>query len=167
MCAVAAIPFIAMGVSALMSAQQNKQAGEASSAANMQNAAISRIQANDAVDRGEFEADQQRLKTRAAIGTQRAGFAGNGVDVNSGSAALVQDDTAALGELDALTIRNNAAREAWGYNVQADQYIQAAGNAKKSANNAIMGGLVSTGAKAASTYAGGYSGNSSLLTSRA
>lgn len=166
MCAVAAIPFIAMGVSALMSAQQNKQAGEASAAANMQNAAISRAQAADSLKRGEFEADQQRIKTAGAVGTQRAGFAGNGVDVNSGSAALVQDDTAALGELDALTIRNNAAREAWGYNIQADQYEQAAGNAKKSANNAIMGGLVSTGAKAASTYADGYSGNSSLVTAR-
>lgn len=166
MCAVAAIPFIAMGVSALMSAQQNKQAGEASAAANMQNAAISRAQAADSLKRGEFESDQQRIKTAGAVGTQRAGFAGNGVDVNSGSAALVQDDTAALGELDALTIRNNAAREAWGYNIQADQYQQAAGNAKKSANNAIMGGLVSTGAKAASTYAGGYSGNSSLVTAR-
>lgn len=167
MCAVAAIPFIAMGVSALMSAQQNKQAGEASAAANMQNAAISRMQAQDSLQRGEFESDQQRLKTTGAIGSQRAGFAGNGVDVNSGSASIVQEDTAALGELDALTIRNNAARQAWGYDVQADQYEQAAGNAKKSANNAIMGGLVSTGAKAASTYAGGYSGNSSLVTGRA
>ena len=31
----------------------------------------------------------------------------------------MQADAAFLGELDAMTIRNNAAREAWGYKVQA------------------------------------------------
>src|SRR3989304_3955374 len=37
-----------------------------------------------------------------------------------GAAADVQADAAFQGELDALTIRTNAAREAWGYQVQAE-----------------------------------------------
>ncbi|MFJ1336758.1 hypothetical protein ACIKP7_01300 [Pseudomonas caricapapayae] len=152
MCAVAAIPFIAMGASALMSAQQSQAQGAASAEASLQNAQFANQAADDAVARGEFESDQQRLQTRAAIGSQRAGFAANGVDVNSGSAAEIQDDTAALGELDALTIRNNAAREAWGYRTQAQQNVLAANTAKGSAKAGMFGSLLTAGAQGAQAY---------------
>ncbi|MFJ3117821.1 hypothetical protein ACIPI6_14900 [Pseudomonas protegens] len=152
MCAVAAIPFIAMGASALLSAQQSQAQGAATAAASEQNAAYANKAADDAIARGSFESDQQRLQTRAAIGSQRAGFAANGVDVNSGSAANIQDDTAALGELDALTIRNNAAREAWGYRTQAEQNLLAAKNAKSSARAGMFGSLLSAGAQGARAY---------------
>src|SRR5690242_19657087 len=56
------------------------------------------------------------------IGSQRAGLAANGVDINSGSAVDVQSTTAATGEADALTIRNNAARQAYGQQVQGLNY---------------------------------------------
>ncbi|WDY60395.1 virion core protein, T7 gp14 family [Pseudomonas sp. PSKL.D1] len=152
MCAVAAIPYAAMAASALLSAQQSQAQGEASAQASLQNAAFADASAADALKRGEFESDQQRLATRAAIGTQRAGFAGNGIDVNSGSAADIQDDTAALGELDALTIKNNAAREAWGYRTQAQQSRLAAANATKSGQAGMFGSLLSAGAKGAQAY---------------
>lgn len=152
MCAVAAIPFIAMGASALMSAQQSQAQGAASAEASLQNAQFANQAADDAVARGEFESDQQRLQTRAAIGSQRAGFAANGVDVNSGSAAEIQDDTAALGELDALTIRNNAAREAWGYRTQAQQNVLAASTARSSAKSGMFGSLLTAGAQGAQAY---------------
>lgn len=152
MCAVAAIPFIAMGVSALMSAQQAKAQGAATAEAAQQNAAFANASADDAIKRGEFESDQQRLETRAMIGSQRAGFAANGIDVNSGSAADVQDDTAAMGELDALTIKNNASREAWGYRNQAQQNLLAASNAKKSGQAGMFGSLLTAGAKGAQAY---------------
>lgn len=153
MCWVAAIPFIAMGVSAVSSAGQQRQAGEATAGAALQNAQFADAAANDAVRRGEYESDQQRRATRDFIGSQRTGFAANGVDVNSGSAANIQDDTAALGELDALTIRNNAAREAWGYRTQSAQNQLAARNAKASSKSAVFGTLLSAGAKGAGAYA--------------
>jgi hypothetical protein len=53
------------------------------------------------------------------IGAQRAGIAAGNIDVGYGSAVDVQADAAHLGELDALTIRNNAQREAWGFKVEA------------------------------------------------
>lgn len=60
-----------------------------------------------------------------------------------------------LGELDALTIQNNAAREAYGYRVQAQQDISNAGqtvrNGKTAATGSILGGL----GKAFGSYAGG------------
>ncbi|WP_332774437.1 hypothetical protein [Pseudomonas sp. ESBL1] len=152
MCAVAAIPFIAMGASALMGAQQAQQQGAATAAANLQNAAFAGEAANDAIKRGEFEADQSRIDTRNMIGAQRAGFAANGVDVNSGSAADIQDDTAALGELDALTIKNNAAREAWGYRTQQQQNVLAANTARQSGRAGMFGSLLTAGAQGARAY---------------
>jgi len=153
MCAVAAIPFALMAAQGVMGAQAAKQAGAAQASADMQNAQYADMAANDSIKRGGMTEDQQRLQTAAAIGTQRAGFAANGVDVNSGSAANIQDDTAQLGEFDALTIRNNAAREAWGYRTQSQTYRTSAKTALASAKNNMFGSLLGAGASGASAYA--------------
>jgi hypothetical protein len=86
------------------------------------NAELAEAQAVDAVARGAEAAGRHRARTRQVIGSQRAGLAAQGVDIGDGSAADVQADAATLGELDALTIENNAKREAWGYKVQASEY---------------------------------------------
>lgn len=83
------------------------------------NGAIADLQARDATARGELEASKFRSRTRVLIGEQRAGIAAGNIDVGFGSAIDVQADAALLGELDALTVRTNAAREAWGYRVEA------------------------------------------------
>ncbi|MHC8321202.1 virion core protein, T7 gp14 family [Pseudomonas sp. GB2N2] len=152
MCAVAAIPFAIMAVGGLMQAQAAKKEGAAAASAALQNAQFSEASAADTIKRGDFESDQQRIQTRDAIGTQRAGFAANGIDVNSGTAANIQDDTAQLGELDALTIKNNAAREAWGYGTQATQFKTSAKNSLSTANSNMFGSLLSSGANGARAY---------------
>lgn len=103
-----------------------KRAGEAAQAASNSeaqisdyNANVADLQAQDATQRGALDESRFRTTVRATIGSQRAGFAASGVDVGFGSAVDVQADAAKLGELDALQIRSNAAREAWGYEVQA------------------------------------------------
>ena len=83
----------------------------------LRNRQVSEWQAADAVSRGEVGVDAQNRKTAQVIGTQTAALAGQGTDL-SGSERDILGDTAAAGKLDALTIRNNAAREAWGYKVQ-------------------------------------------------
>jgi hypothetical protein len=62
----------------------------------------------DAIDRGRFAEAQQRQQTSQAIGAQRAAaFAGGGV---GGSASDVIAETAELGALDRLALRENAMR---------------------------------------------------------
>ncbi len=90
------------------------------------NAQVADLQAQDAVERGREEESRFRTGVRGIIGAQRAEIAASGTDVGFGSAVDVQEDAAFLGELDALTIRNNAAREAWGYKVQAHDIRQRA-----------------------------------------
>lgn len=119
------------------------------------NAGISNQAADDAIARGSQEADQQRIYTDQVIGAQRTGFAGNGIDVNTGTAGQIQNDTAALGELDALTIINNAAREAYGYRVQAMDQRQQGRLARWQGNMAATGSILGGMEKAASFGAGG------------
>ena len=111
---------IRAGQSAKKAGEAERRAAEASADLAEYNAAVADLQATDAVARGAEDESRFRTTVRGLIGSQRAGLAAGNVDVGWGSAADVQADAAFLGELDALTIRTNAAREAWGYQVQAE-----------------------------------------------
>lgn len=78
--------------------------------------------ADDAIKRGEVEEARKRQDIELLKGKQIAGFAGSGTDLSSGSALDVIGETAALGELDALTIRSNYAREAYEKRVQGTNF---------------------------------------------
>lgn len=86
------------------------------------NAHVADLQAADAVERGDEAANRYRTQVRGVIGTTRTAQAAGNIDVSFGSASDVQADEAFIGKLDELTLRTNAAREAWGYNVQAANY---------------------------------------------
>lgn len=117
---------IKAGNAAKKAGEAGKRAADSSADLSDFNAQVADLQANDALERGAEEESRFRTMVRGAIGSQRAGFAAANVDVNYGSALDVQGDAAFLGELDALQIRTNAAREAWGYQVEAVDYRQRA-----------------------------------------
>ena len=100
-----------------------------------QNAQFAEDQAADAIARGKEAELRQRTATRQFRGSQRAGLGAQGIALDSGSALDVQEETVALGELDALTIRNNARREAYGYRVQAGDLRRQGQLAELSARN--------------------------------
>ena len=77
------------------------------------------LQAEDAIFRGKKEARNVKKRVRRILGSQRVAFAGQGVDLDSGSAAAVQQSTEYEAELDAIQIKNNAWKQAWGYRVKA------------------------------------------------
>jgi hypothetical protein len=119
----------AQGYSKWKQGSAAKEAGEAGArAAESQaqladfNAQVAELQAADAVARGDEEEQRFRTGVRTALGAQIAGFAAQNVDVGFGSAVDVYADAAFLGELDAQAIRNNAMREAWGFEVEAEDY---------------------------------------------
>lgn len=114
-----------MGVMGQIS-QQNAQAQAASasqaqavyqSQVARQNEELMRRQAADATQRGQVAEENRRRLTAQQIGQQTAALAGQGTDLE-GSPTDILGDTRAAGELDAQTIRANAAREAYGYQVQ-------------------------------------------------
>jgi hypothetical protein len=68
----------------------------------------------------------QEQAVRSHVGTvfhsQRAAMAANGIDLGVGSATEVLASTMAMGEHDALTVRDNAARKSWADQMQAQNY---------------------------------------------
>ena len=100
----------------------NQAAYNSQAAVSRNNAMIAEWQAQDALQRGARSEQQQRLKTASIKGSQRARLAANGVALDEGSALNILDDTDYMGEQDALTIRDNANKEAWGHRNQSSGY---------------------------------------------
>jgi hypothetical protein len=130
-------------VAAQDEARQNKQMADAAAA--------------DALQRGEREAGQARAQTSQLVGAQNVAYAGSGVDASVGTAANVQAATRAMGELDARTLENNAAREAWGFRTYGVKYQQQAQLANTRARigtaATILGGVGRLASSAGSSYA--------------
>lgn len=107
------------------------------------------------VTKGRVLENQKRMDTQQREGAIRVAAGASGLDVNTGSPLRLQEDTAMLGEQDALTIRNNAERAAYGYHVEGMNYAgraqmndMEASNAARSGNlgawSSIIGGASST-----------------------
>lgn len=120
--------------------EQQRRSAESQAQLADYNAAVADLQAKDALVRGDQEAQRFRVRTRGLIGEQRAGFAAANIDVGYGSAVDVQADAALLGELDALTIRTNAAREAWGFRIEAEDLRKRGEIARREGYYAEMAG---------------------------
>lgn len=167
---MAALSGLAMGLGTAVSAgssiigsraQANAQRaqGEFEKAQYDMNARLAQFQAEDALGRGEQEVGKARQATAQTIGAQRAATAAQGIDVGSGSALDIQADTAGMGALDVMTIRNNARREAFGYKVQAADYKMRGRLAKRGAQVAANATLLTGGLNAAGA---GMSGIASI-----
>ena len=143
MCTVLATALSA--VSGIMQGMAANSAAKAEAAAANQNARIAEAQSTDAIARGGKEELSHRRKMSALQGEQRAQLAASGVSVDTGSALAMQDASMSEGEHDAAAIRFNAAREAWGHNVQATNYRNQASAAKAAGRNALTGSIIGAG----------------------
>lgn len=126
------------------------------------NKEMAEFKAKDAIDRGRDEENRFRKNIKRVIGSQRAALAAQGIELDEGSALAIQEDTAVIGEIDALTIRNNARREAWGYKSQAlsmnfQSQIDYA-TSRSRARSTMLTGLVSTWGQVGGAVAGGGGG---------
>ncbi|KPU94698.1 hypothetical protein APR50_10470 [Variovorax paradoxus] len=110
----------AMGAYSQAKAEQASLRAEAQVQAN--NSQLSAWQAEDAIERGDMAASEALRRGAQVKGSQRAALAANGVDLGYGSALQVITDTDYLSAVDAAQLQQNAAREAWGYRMQARQY---------------------------------------------
>lgn len=138
MCSPALIPVAIGAGTGLMQGLAGKSQADQQAKALRQNAFYLNQSAQDATARGIIESDQSRVQTQQAIGTQRAAMASNGGVVDQDSNAIIQQDTAQIGELDALTISNNAAREAYGFQVQAQDNLRTAKNVQKQGKKGVL-----------------------------
>lgn len=140
------------------SSKATKQAYEYQAKVNENNAKIAEWQAADAITRGQKSEQQLRLKAAQLKGSQRAGMAARGVSLDEGSPLSILQDTEYMTENDALTVRDNASKEAWAYRNQGANYSSDAAmlSARAKAENPLKaaGGSLLTNAStvAASWY---------------
>jgi hypothetical protein len=138
---------------AIAQGQAAKKQAKYQSAVERNNATIAGWQATDATQRGQIEEQRQRLATARLRGAQRAGMAANGVEIDSGSPLDILMDTAQLGELDALTIRSNAEREAYGFRSQSGNLMAQAGLTQMAGRSAQTAGYIGAGSTLLSSAA--------------
>ena len=132
-------------IGAMNQADSQKQAYEYQAQVARNNAVLQEYQARFALEQGQAAEQNQRLKTAALFGDQRASMAANGIDLGEGSALDVLTTTKFMGERDALTIRDNASRKAWAYRVGAQNYLDDAAfkNATADGISPMMAGVTS------------------------
>lgn len=108
---------------------------------------------------GDEEAKRFGMKSRQVAGSIVAKQAASGVDVRSGSSVDVQKSQKQVSDLDMATIRNNAARKAYGYQLEADtatmqtsMYQAASSNSLEAGNIAAAGSLISGASSVSSKW---------------
>lgn len=149
----------------LMQAQGAKAQGEATAQQLMYQAGIAKQNQKISLQNADYErwagevsAQQSGIKTAATIATTKARQGASGADVNTGSAVDIRNSERLVGEEDMAMIRANAARKAYGYDVEAWRYgteaafgPTAASNARTaasiSADASILGGIGSVSSK--------------------
>lgn len=143
---------IANGIALSSQAAYKKQQSE-------YNAKMSELQAQSALQSGDQEADRIRRAASNAVSEVRTNAAASGVDVNSGSAMDVQNSVKQVSSIDVLTTQNNAARKAYGFQVQANADTTEGDIAQNTAkaeevSTAVTGGETALGRAAEGFYYG-------------
>lgn len=133
-----------------------------------QNAAIATQKQQWAGEEGDQNAAISQMKTAAKVGATKANQGASGVEVGTGSNADVITSEREIGMLDALTIRSNAARQAYGYATEAYSDKAQAQLDRYAGKNAITAGkigAVSTllGSAARSTQYDNFMSNNSAF----
>jgi len=141
--------FAMLGINSALSA---KAEGKYQSAIYGKNAQISRMRADDAIERGVDLERRSRIATNQLLGEQIASMGAQGIDLGFGTAIDIQHDTIDVGALDIMTIRNNASKEAWGFLTESMNYNAQAKVSKIAANNKAVTSLVTAGLLAAKSY---------------
>lgn len=109
------------------------------------NANIAQEQGRTEEMAGEVKAEQSGLKTAERAGFIRDAAAAGGLDPGSGSAKQVLGSTYEVGQFEGATIRNDAARRAFGYNVSAFGDTAQASLDTAAGRNAIIAGDFNVG----------------------
>lgn len=164
-----ALPFIAAGaaliggaasvVGGISGANAEKEAAKKQQEAAEAQAAVTDMSVIDALTRGAADVGRIRQNASRVISQQRTAYAGAGVDVGQGTATDVLASTRAQSELDVLTAKNNAARQAWGFKEEAynlrrhGQYARASGESRATGTllTGVAGGIQGLGS-AVATY---------------
>lgn len=143
MCNPVAAQAVVAVVGAAYSARQQQQQGKFQKGVAEYNARVSENEAEETRTVGVERENLQRRKVSELLSHQRAQLAAANLDLSSGSALQLQEETVALGEADALRIRSNFDRQAGALDTSATLTEQQGEFAESAAGSAATGTLLS------------------------
>lgn len=145
----------AIGAMGAMSLAQGYSQGTAAKAQGDYTASMYRVnrslageQGKMAKAQGDIEAGQMDEEGRQELAKQRVAAASTGANVNTGSAIELQSDTKWQSKQNQITIKNNAWKQAWGYQVQGIDYGMQADLSEMAGTNAYRNSLLTGGMQA-------------------
>jgi len=147
MCEPATIMAVTAVVSAGFAANQQIKQGKFQESTAEYNARVAENQAEETRNAGVEAENIQRKKTAELLSKQRAQLGAANVDLSSGSALQLQEETEALGEADALRIRSNFEGQAGALNTGADLTAASGQFAESAGKSAATGTLLSGAGK--------------------
>jgi len=150
MCGPAAVP-IMIAASTLMTATSQIQRGRFQKGVSRYNARVAENEAQSTRNVANEAENIQRRKTAELLSKQKAQLGAANIDLTSGSALQLQEDTVTLGEADALRIRSNADAKVNSLNTGADLTRRQGDYASLTGVNRAAGTLLSGAASVAGT----------------
>ena len=142
MCEVTTVMAVLSVASTAFAVNANIQQGKYRKGVAEYNARVKENEAQEVRRAGVEEENIQRRKTAELLSTQRAKLGASGIDLDSGSAFQLQQDTATLGEVDALRIRSNFETRADALGTGALLTRQQGGYAQRAGTNQAVGTLL-------------------------
>lgn len=149
----AAVALASTAAAGTVTAISAEQQASYQSAVAANNAKVASINATTAIQQGQQQEQAKREQTAQLIGRERAAAGASNIDPNTGSPAKIQSDSAQLGELDALTIRNNAARQSWNFQNQSNAFAAESSQAETAGNLNAFSSLIGSASSVSSKWA--------------
>lgn len=115
------------------------------------NATIARQNEVYSAQAGATQTEQSGLKARAQDAGVKAGLAANNVDVNTGSAADVQQSEHEINQFDTATVAHRAAMAVYGYHTQVNDFSAQSKLDQAQVIPDYLGGFLKAGGSVAST----------------
>ena len=165
MCDPVSIAATASVATTLAQGYQAQQMGEYQNDVARYNARQTENEATRVRQKGTEEEIKQRNKVEQLVSRQRATLASSGVDINTGSAADLQEDALVMGEADALRIRSNYMDQAESMETQAELTREQGRMAERAGDNAFYTSILTGGGQVASSWYTPQSTNSVSNTS--
>lgn len=152
MCEPTTIAYGVLALSAVIQGYSSYEQGKFDEGVAKYNARQDENQATQTRNKSTEEENKQRRFTAELISKQKAEAAAGGVDINSGSALQLQTDSALLGEVDALRIRQNFGDAANSLDDRAGLTLAKGDNARKSGRNEFGASLISAAGQGVQGY---------------
>lgn len=152
MCEPTTLALAASAIGGTMQAVGLYQQGQVAKQVGRNNQIMAEYAAQDAIRRGDEQANKIQQQARALKGSQRASMAAKGLDLGVGTAAELQDQTDFFGAVDASTARFNAQRDAWSSRAGGANARAQGDAAARQGNLQAFGTLLTTGGQVASKW---------------